>query len=135
MNVEILRRVQRLFKRSPEVLDMGSWVGEREGCGTVGCIAGWVCILDSHGKRVRHLKGREPWEISSTARTRAEKLLGLSPNDVDGLFHTAAYRLFYRHAWPGEFERRISALEPGTAEYAKVVCDRIDHFIATEGRE
>ena len=36
-------------------------------------------------------------------------------------------------SWPSEFNIRLRSNSPGTKRYAKVVSDRIDHFIKTKG--
>lgn len=44
MNIDLADRVLKQIKTHPETWDQQLWIGTRE-CGTVGCFAGWTCIL------------------------------------------------------------------------------------------
>jgi len=58
--------------------DMGTYCRRREGCQTAGCIAGYTCAVYD----------REAWQSGSESLivSSAEKLLGLSKNQVGQLF-------------------------------------------------
>lgn len=121
MNIELLREVQSHIKQDPKSVNMPYWIEnypKHSGlkvpkCGTVACIGGWAELLS----------GMNP------AEGEAARLLGIE--HVPG----AANRLFLEHRWPYKFRSLLDKHEPQTKAYAKVVSDRIDHFIATKGAE
>lgn len=105
MNEDLLRKVQAKIRAEPESLDMGEF------CGTVCCIAGHACLISGH---------RGP-----------RKLAAIRILEIDD---EMAARLFFTPGWPKSFRDRYYFARTKTAE-AQITCDRIDHFIATEGRE
>lgn len=125
MNTRLLRRIQRYILEEPKRIDMEFFLTrEIEGycptyppCGTVGCIACWACILTLGGDFSDNF---------NTDDIAAEKI-GLSAVQRDNLF--------FDPRWPQEFQFRLAETKPQTAEYARVVSDRIEHFIKTKGRE
>lgn len=131
INVRLLRRIQRAIMAEPKRLDMGDWLvrgqqriqqnGLKEpDCGTVGCIAGWAAVLD---------KTSDPkkFEDAEVSWMRADQILGLT--------HEQGNALFYTDEWPEKFFDKLDALKEQTRAYARVVCQRIDHFIKTNGAE
>lgn len=101
---------------------------EPPACGTVGCIAGWGIILDS-----RKPKSKFKTLIPSIRRSVAfcGNAIDRRAADVFGIPLHQATALFYSSNWPIEFRRKMENLNTGTKAYARVVCRRIDHFIAT----
>lgn len=114
MNVELLGKIKDLILAEPEKLNMDHWTPV-ERCGTACCIAGWACVLG----------GVTRTRAIYTADT-ARELLGLNFED--------SQRLFFPDGWPKQFTPEEDDFEYNviTAEQA---ANRIDHFIATEGRE
>lgn len=132
MNVELLERVKQHILEEPLRLEMGEGLmfrapgTERRAyytdsivqtpvCGTVGCIAGWACLLTDKN-----------WDDTSwdSIRFRARELIGLN--------YWQSSRLFYMAAWSAEFkERYIATTTP--AERAQVTAERIDAFIKSNG--
>jgi hypothetical protein len=119
MNVELLQRIKAHILEDPRRVGMSNWIrrrSPREGgpsCGTVACIAGWAYILSE--------RQVPPFY------TQVTRLLGLDSQQ--------GQRLFFELYWPSKFYAQIQTCQQGAAEYAQTVADRIDHFIATEGRE
>lgn len=127
INVKLLRKVKKHILEEPSRFFMNSVIVrgapgakvtldgiEREipKCGTAACIAGWACILSG--------------ETEPIGMSRAEKLLGL--DDHGGT------RLFVEDCWPDKFHRRWQQSKTLITR-AKIAAERIDHFIATKGRE
>lgn len=132
--VALLQRVKQHILEEPRRMDMLRWVENRPEhlkcaaeigniagvppCGTVACIAGWVVQLGS----VR------PSQVKVVAR-RARQLLGLPiPRSIGKI---EQFGLFHLRFWPIELERKVRGFQPGTPEYAQVVAEAIDRFIAS----
>lgn len=132
MNVKLLRKIKQRILRKPNRFDMNHWFSRTrkyygfteqlseathnpkefiEECGTAACIAGWACIL-----------GEGSFMFS--CEDEARRLLNLT-------FHQSQ-RLFLEQGWPAEF--RASSSE-SNEQRAMRAAKRIDHFIATNGRE
>jgi len=138
MNTKLLLRVKRAILRHPKQFDMSRWffyVGaDVPRCGTTACIAGWALTLDGKttplkmAKRLyKKLTGGELREggamggiYNNDIESRAAKALGLTEHQARWLFHV--------HNWPREFQN-------GVNPSPELAAQRIDHFIATEGRE
>lgn len=91
-------------------------------CNTAGCIAGWAVSLYRQDKTLRHtrtvLRGRD-------IERRGMTVLDLTKRQTD--------RLFYVSEWPKFFA--LALYKAKTPEkYAKVVGQRIGHFIKNKGR-
>lgn len=121
MNVELLRKIAAVIQEKPEEFDMRMWHA-KNACATTHCIGGWAQVLSG----VPEDEDR-PDQMAS--------LLGLSYEIVeeDGAINLdtdcEASRLFFRHNWPTQFQRPRASIDPVNA------AARIEHFIATEGRE
>ncbi len=152
MNVRLLRQIQKTILTEPRRVNMDTWatgksnlvVGGRDEwgngwrtistpkkamppCGTMGCICGWGVAITTK-LRGDALENKLDKLASTTELPRgATKLFGLTPSE--------AGRLFFKDEWPDEFQEQIDRYQFGTKRYAKVVCARIDHFIATKGAE
>lgn len=132
INVKLLRKVQRTIVAEPLRVDMTIWAAPSEysnqspPCGAVGCIAGWAMLHVS--KRSLNIEARYIWELDPEAnQDKAAELLSLS--------YDQARRLFISDHWPTKFKNRLAFAKEGTPKYARVVSDRIDHFIKTRGAE
>lgn len=114
MNVELLRKIAAVIQEKPAEFDMLNFTAITE-CGTSHCIGGW-----------------------------AEKLTGMPMRKALGIDYDQAQRLFYIEGdyedddsgeeiggWPHQFRGVDNEWKPTPAQAAA----RIEHFIATEGRE
>jgi hypothetical protein len=89
-------------------------------CGTVGCIAGWTCILAG-------FQTMESLNYCGPAK-KARELLDISISEANVLF--------YITEWPSPFKDRYLSPATKTAKQrAKIVADRIDHFIKHHSEE
>lgn len=122
LNVRLLRRIKRNFLNEPKRLFMGGYIyhgapGKRfigdngkqyfPKCGTVGCIAGWACLLSGNG---------EP----TFAYEPAAELLQLERPAT----------LFFEDSWPEPFASQYQ-LAKSAAKRAEIVAERIEHLITT----
>jgi hypothetical protein len=135
MNVQALEETRHDILMNPLAVDIGAWGHEDKSapCGYVGCIAG-------HGA-VRYLTQVFP---GTCVHIEAS---GLYTNGVwrgssysvgmqaFGLTDEQADRLFMVSNWPTEFRKKILLTVAETPEHARIVAARIDHFLATEGKE
>lgn len=107
-----------VLSENPETLVLQNGVIKRKvkipNCGTAACIAGWAaCILNK----------KKPSEAS----------LVILPSEEDfGISISSYYKLTRFQAWPLKFQKHR---KEGTVPFAKQAAARIDHFIATEGKE
>jgi hypothetical protein len=121
MNVELLQQVKQVILADPDSFRMDTWT-----CGTAHCIAGWALLLrdipivggPSLSKQ-RTVSDEHPGDV-------AAELLGLSDDEQLSLFNC--------YHWPVEFHARYRE-SPDRRARAQVAAERIDHFIATAGRE
>lgn len=152
MNVRLLRRIQKAILEEPKRVAMNVWAvggdaiqfGEYKSefgsgvdlckrsdvpaCGTIGCICGWGFALTTklRGNALADMMDKL-WRSGGVTPAGSAKLFGLTEEQ--------AKCLFFRDCWPDEFSNKLDRLYFGTKRYARVVCDRIDHFIATKGAE
>jgi hypothetical protein len=109
-------------------------------CGTAACIAGWAETLMKFDTRKKSKKRARPSEMESISSVLLAEKLGF---DV-----YMNNRLFYVRSWPQQFQskipsasktncvdigRRFDSLPPEIR--AKIAAERIDHFLATDGKE
>lgn len=141
MNVRLLRRIQREMLKEPARVEMKRWAipakvllesyprRKSPSCGTVGCIAGWGLMLTKGRKKTDYLGISKVilHRQNSGIQREAEKLLRITKQQGKHLFH--------QREWPDKFRWKLDKLNEGTAAYARVVCQRIDHFIKTKGAE
>jgi len=83
-------------------------------CGTAYCIAGWA----------EHLMRLDGKNLSRKGRFVGQVALGLRSDEK-------TMRLILMSRWPARFQ----GIDDGSKKAAKRAVARIDHFIATEGRE
>jgi len=124
MNVELLQRVKEYILAEPAKFDMASFECNHP-CGTTRCIGGTAYIL-------AHPKMKTIFHIPLTTSN-------LYPGQHElELTEDEANRLFMITDWPEEFRSyRYEDGEYWDESYAtpEQAAARIDHFIATEGRE
>lgn len=123
MNTKLLRKIAKVIQEKPREFGMKYWhkrrglyatgfldslpEGKEIACGTTHCIAGWAQLLSPSADR------------SAWVRDDAQRLLGLTGDQAE--------RLFLAEEWPRGFGgQRCSAAKAAA---------RIEHFIATGGRE
>lgn len=140
MNTKLLLKVRGAILAEPEKFRMEWWFQEepKSPCGTSACIAGHVLAISRNWKTLKrgvkfykqseHPDYDKENEITDEIRSIAVRELGLSDYDhnIDNLFVSTV--------WPYEFRDRYHNARTAK-QRAKVAADRIDHFIATEGRE
>lgn len=126
INVRLLRKVKRHILEEPRRLLMYTWASNSNDapCGTAGCIAGWSAILS--GRPADEVKAVQDHAASIVFRGEAAQLLRISD--------AQAARLFYAGNWPNPF-RMDYVYNFDRIKRAQITADRIEHFIATEGRE
>jgi len=137
MNVKLLRKIQKHILAEPRRLNMSHWAAPSHDapCGTMACIAGWAVILTKRrgAEKFRRVAERlgiglfpDPKRITLNPSTVAAKALRLDLDQKEKLFHT--------YGWPWNFrEKYLNAENPRIR--ARAASDRIDHFIATHGKE
>ena len=149
MNIKLLRQIQKYILAEPRRFQMVEWIlrrikgewylndrtrtfnGDEEElprrippCNTASCIAGTAVLLGAPRQQTK-LTGDQ-------LRMLASKLLQLEDDMRVDYTQSPAGRLYFMRFWPGKFQ---TAARPGTKAFAENACKRIDHFIATEGRE
>lgn len=133
MNVELLQQVKQRILAEPEHFDMDYWVAET--CGTVCCIGGWAARLSGF---VHISADGETWFPTAKGR-RALRDRGCFDDDPD-VFAAAleleddGATLFHVEAWPADLADRYASAN-SYFKRAQIAAERIDRFIATEGRE
>lgn len=132
MNVRLLREIQKAVLEDPARLDMNvglctakyyreKFKDDGPRCGTVGCIAGHAVALA--GTPNIPTQGIRAWHCYDGIEQEALHLLDLERAQGNRLFHSVK--------WPEKYQDALNCATYGTAEYAQVTSDRIDHFIAT----
>jgi hypothetical protein len=127
MNVKLLRKVAEHISEEPRRLNMTyisrqvpSQAYNAPPCGTVGCIAGWACMVE--GLSVDEASWRKGTELLELTEDQAFRLFDFPTEEglMDG--------------WPRKFGKKyVNAVTPKAK--AKAAVDRIEHFIATKGAE
>jgi hypothetical protein len=119
MNTFLLLKAKSAILAAPEHFSMREW-----DCGSTACIAGWVARIAGIERRISHL--------FPTDLVRAQLKLNWLEFD----------RLSLVSAWPSDLGERFSVAEIRNAEFhdndpelAEIAAERIDRFIATDGRE
>jgi hypothetical protein len=88
LNVELVEKAFALAKAHPELHDQHDYAYPSP-CGTVMCIAGWICVADGwkvDGFGDAHKRGHRIQAVSFLA----EVLAGLSEDTADDLFVASA---------------------------------------------
>ncbi len=140
LTVERLRKVEELICEEPKRMHMGSWVVDDledilnqeliPPCHTVACIAGWSLVQERIDNGYQFLatdRHRLDGISHGSIQIHALKYLQLTEEEGDSLFFGAN--------WPGQFKVNLYYAKPQTPEYAAIVIERIEHFIATGGKE
>lgn len=128
MNVELLRAVQKTILEEPLRIDMESWAREDNTvpCGTAGCIFGWGMALTTNLRKNELIAAIWP-EVAFAGAMATSNIFDLTPRQKDVLF--------YLDNWPAYLQHKLLGLKEQTPEYAAVVSERIDRFIASDGQD
>lgn len=140
MNVELLRKIAAVIQEKPREFDMNGWhqsahqygmalcdlpKDEQVSCDTTHCIAGWAQVLAPDR------------DCQVRASLDARRLLDLTPEQADRLFYVEIED--GGTGWPLKFRGRpnkgMDKLESMWSMTPKQAAARIEHFIATEGKE
>lgn len=133
MNIKPLRQLKRMFVSQPARLNMAvfarvSRAKNAPECGTVGCIAGWLVLLNKRSPRegykdtVRRLVHGGDLEYPG----EAARILGCT--------HWQARQLFYAGNWPYALYEAYASAKTST-ERVRVAIKRINLWIRTKGLE
>lgn len=132
LNVELLREIQKEILAEPKrlnmevisvkVTDINYDPNEIPACGTIGCIAGWACMItdakNQNNNNFIDFVYKANW-------IRGAMLLNIKNNNQQ-------YNLFDVFDWPKE--HRVKYMNAKTLEErAQILSDRIDLFIETKG--
>ena len=134
MNVELLLKVKAHILEHPEEFDMNRWIVTGRNvqrtyrtrqCGTVGCIAGTVAILDgwfpvADSVHVDRIRGEE--ESRRSIPAAACEALDVSFREGSALF--------WVDDWPEPFRSRYENART-MQRRAQIAAERIDAFIAS----
>jgi len=128
MNINLLRQIQTKITEEPKQFRMSAFFSRGCGipnCGTAACIGGWAVAL--HNKM-------NPRDADRLFDSVMDPSIDRNPCLILGLGLLESERLFHVGNWPSQFASDWEWAKTPEA-MVKVACDRIDHFIATEGRE
>lgn len=128
MNIGLLQQVKARILAEPNAFRMDTW-----SCGTAHCIGGTALLLV--GDPIVNPEDQAWFQHTATgeeAGDAAARVLGLSK---EGGNDSEAERLLHEESWPYEFSGKSHEEGVSRAKRAQIAADRIDHFIATGGRE
>lgn len=143
MNIKLLRQIQQVIRKSPTQFNMGDWITRHADetdhgapigvgkCGTACCIAGWATVLNGKRKlaKVPHTWMAEP----------GQRALDITDEQAGRLFWTQQWPLYFRDKYwklsDAALQADLSKRCVFAARLADVACERIDHFIKTDGAE
>lgn len=143
MNTRLLRKVQKAIMKEPRRLNMSYFGREVDHnmhpeiyppCNTQGCIAGHVLWI-THPRVFLRAIAKDDYIISD----RARQDLQLTTEQSNRLFYFKSWGVVEDGqgnllGWSEKFEDRYNMAATPLGR-AKVVVDRIEHFIKTKGRE
>ncbi len=130
MNTALLRKIKRTILARPKRVDMYEWVSNRPTnrggpvCGTVGCVAGWACLLTE--KAGKGLADKRDAILGIDFHGRALRVLGITKDQ--------GKRLFYVDGWPNEARCAYEDAWGEPKHMAQIVAARIDQFIRSKGK-
>lgn len=108
--------------------EMNRLTHEIPNCGTAACIAGWAVSIDFFERNKKKVQPSEVVKRVTINRCSTAQILDISIEQGE--------RLFFSQNWPAPWtcpHKQFDQLPP--EERAKAAVARIEHFIATEGRE
>lgn len=128
--VEILRKVQKTITEEPRRFDMGIWQQfisqhamqynpQAPPCGTVGCIAGWICMIHDRKENIEQLD----------IQGRANDILSLPEYDEEIANYNISDKLFFVSSWVNKSYRQRFNLAETQQEKVAVASEYIDYFI------
>lgn len=124
MNTKLLLKVKAAILAEPAKFRMELYFQSETSspCGTAACIGGHAIAISRKWKRLR-----AGFKLDSY-HPEASRCLEIAPDSEQ------ADSLFSAGMWPRQFRDRYYKARTAK-QRAKAAADRIDHFIATEGRE
>ena len=134
MNVELLKKVATKLKRMrhKKHFDMRDWAKKTD-CGTAACIAGHVLLGEGYKLKF------EPHPYSPKFISPKGHLVDpeIAARRILKLSEGQAERLFKAMQWPGKFGGGWARYNDRNPKFnnPKVAAARIEHFIATKGKE
>lgn len=145
MNVRLLNLIAKWMLTRWAQADMGYWFRQDESagpCKTTACIAGAALALMMPPRKRKPLFAARALRRNFATYGHCDVLGGYDSflvlpkaKNILGLDREKAGKLLYTDGWPARFKNRLFKKVPGTKGYARVVHDRILHFIATNGAE
>lgn len=132
MNIPLLRKIQDKARKYPRSIQMGWWAdpadkNKSHPCGTVACIAGTAVLLTKPDLVQKFIECERIGRDAPSLELAGQKALRLT--------EIQASTLFMPWNWPKDFYERLERVPSGTKAYSEVFCNRIDHFIKTNGAE
>lgn len=133
INVKLLNQVACAILDEPTKFSMDTFtdLDDRSPCGTVACIAGHAVAIAAKFPSLREL------HECNIARMVGDRVFDIEveAKNALGVSGAAYIRLFYAPCWPDAFADAYWWFAKTPEERADVGFWRIQHFIATEGRE
>jgi hypothetical protein len=123
MNIPLLRKVQEQILKQPLNYNQDYFESDVVGCDSTHCIGGWAAVLSGH----------QGYFNSGSMENFAAEKLELTPKQAEILFYGQNnIEDKFNGIWTKQ-DNDGARLTP--LEIAQLACERIDHFIKTEGRE
>lgn len=120
MNTKLLQKVANAILDEPTHFDMSDYLNY---CGTTACIGGHAVAISERMPELRNL--RNLWMIGESIADRAKSDIEINQHQSNRLFRVSN--------WPKRFQ--VIETLPLPEERSEIAFWRIQHFIATEGRE
>lgn len=149
MNIQLLRRIQKVIVKRAKQFNMDTWFSlmERQSrgvhCGTTACLAGWALTVASQAKRKKLFQPLLAAKSVDKNFGDIKLMLGGNENhlmckkgaEVLELNEDQAEKLFYLPNWPQDLHDRYDAARRTQSynEQAAIASERIDRFIASNG--
>lgn len=118
-NAEMLRQAARMPIR------MEFWMSQSS-CGTVGCIAGNVCLIEGWAPEFGNYRAA----YQATKNGRSQEICDVAAELLD-LNNQESCTLFYTHDWPASFRNQFDSA-PLDCRPA-IIQARVEAFIAEHG--
>lgn len=136
--VEALLKVKKQKLADPETLEMASYTGSNHLCKTVSCIGGQIVLNQPEYEGMSLEEVEQAVYEKTTFKVAAASILGFDI-EVEKVDKTVVDSLFHTSAWPYPFRDRYSSLvedySSKPSDFAKLVAERIDLFIAEHYKE
>lgn len=127
MNIKLLKQIKRKILAEPKQFYMHAFYSQLNGtrevpnCGTAACIAGWAVALSEH---ITPKQAKKNYLIPIF---KADSLLEIS--------NEQSLKLFYINNWPKDLGEAYHENDNYPTIQAICAAERIDRFIASNGKE